>query len=79
MATPSAVTAAFSAGAGISGSSAQAVIVVVLAAVTLIWWAWTVFGIGTQVMDQEMTASKGAIYIGRSTVLVMLVVFYLVR
>lgn len=79
MAAAPAVMAAFQTGAGLSGASAHDVLVVVLAALTLIWLAWALAGIGTRVLDQRLTHHQAGWYAARALVLAMLVVFYLVR
>lgn len=79
MAAAPEVLAAFQAGAGLSGTTAHDVLVVVLAAVALIWLAAVVAGIGTRVLDQRLTHAHAGRYLARAVVLVMLVVFYLVN
>lgn len=79
MAAAPEVIAAFQAGSGISGAVAHDVFAVVLAAVMLIWLAWSVFGVGSRVLDRQLTYGEAAWYVARAVVLAMLVVFSLVR
>lgn len=77
MAAAPEVLAAFQSGAGVSGVTAHDVLVVVLAAVVLLWLAAVVAGIGSQTLDQRLTQDKAGRYVVRAVVLVMMVVFYL--
>ncbi|MBW8827833.1 MAG: TIGR03758 family integrating conjugative element protein [Burkholderiales bacterium] len=79
MAAAPEVIAAFQAGSGLSATTSHDVMVVVLAAVVLIWLAWAVSGVGQKVLDRRMTYHEAAWYSARAVVLAMLVVFYLVR
>jgi len=79
MASAPEVLSAFQSGSGIDGVTAHDVMVVVLAALALIWLAWAVSGVGNKVLDQQLTHPKALWYVVRAVVLVMLIVFYLVR
>jgi integrating conjugative element protein (TIGR03758 family) len=79
MAAPAPVMTAFQAGSGISGASAYMALAVILAALLLIWLAWTVSGLGQRLLDGRLEKTPVLWYTVRALLLVFLIVFVLVQ